>query len=192
MGSFYTSHTVRGPSQQQIVDWLGARPAFVSAAENHNVTVLDAACESQDMQALVELGSALSAHFACPVLALLNHDDDLLCLALFEAGREVDQYNSNPGMFDENGDGEYDAADGMPAPQGGDAVRLAAAFGVEGAAVESALRGDGFVMAVERHQALAAALGLPAAAVGMGYEYADAGDCPSPGDGDAFVRTGEE
>lgn len=198
MGSFYTSHTVRGPSRKDVLDWLGGRPAFVSAAENGNVTVLDEACESQDPQQLADLGSALSARFDCPVLAVVNHDDDLLYMALFEHGHLTDQYDSSPGLFDDEWDDENDGGEeggahgenGMPTPQGGDAARLTAAFGGDAAAVEMALRRTDLVFAHQRHTALAEALGLPLAGVNIGYEYAQAGDWPSPASSDAFVHTG--
>jgi hypothetical protein len=48
MGSFYTSHVVRGPSQAQVLAWLSNRPAFVSLTERAVTVILDEACESQE------------------------------------------------------------------------------------------------------------------------------------------------
>jgi hypothetical protein len=171
MGSFYTSHTLRGPSHQQLIAFLNERPAFISTTSNSITTILDQACDSQDADELNALAAQLSAHFKCPVLAVLNHDDDVLYAVLYELGRKTDEYNSNPLCFDD------DACD--DAPSGGDAKRLAAAFGAgDTGAVEAALRGTGFTLATQRHQALAHALGMPEWSVGIGYNYAEAGDLP--------------
>ncbi|HEX8610427.1 MAG TPA: hypothetical protein VF800_04000 [Telluria sp.] len=176
MGSFYTSHTVRGPSQQTLLAHMNQRRAFVSREEGGNVTVLDEATECQDPQVLGALGQSLSACFACPVLAVLNHDDSFLYLELYENGEKTDQYNSDPAAFsDEDGD-----EDGFGVPEGGDAARLCAAFGAADVAavaqVEAVLRDASFMLAVERHERLAEALGLPAFSVGLGFTYAEADD----------------
>lgn len=171
MGSFYTSHTLRGPSQQAVLAHMSERRAFVSRQEDGNLTVLDEATECQDPQVLGALAQSLSAFFTCPVLAVLNHDDNFLYLELYENGARTDEYNSNPAAFSE------DDEDGFGVPQGGDAARLCAAFGAaDVAAVEAVLRDESFMMAVERHERLAEALGLPAFSVGLGYTYAEADD----------------
>jgi hypothetical protein len=183
MGSFYTSHIVRGPSQSQVLAWLKERPAYVSVTQGGTTVVLDAACESQDGEELAELAAGLSAQFKCPVLALLNHDDDILYYELHESGKKTDEYNSSPGFF---GEGESEAG-----PSGGDAARLAKAFGVtDSAPIEAALRNPGYVFAMERHRDLAAALGLPEFSVGLGYTYAEAGEFPPGTPPDAYTHSG--
>lgn len=188
MGSFYTSHTLRGPEQADVIAWLGTRPAFVSATQARCTTVLDEECESQDPAALASLGKELSAHFACPVLAVLNHDDDVFYFALYENGVKTDQYNSNPGFGAE--DEDEDTSGGACEPVGGNAARLADAFGGDAAAVEAALRAVDVVFAVERHQALATALGLPAASVGIGFNYASEGEFPESVPADTYRAVG--
>lgn len=170
MGSFYTSHTLRGPSQAEVLARLKGRPSYVSTSERSFTTVLDEACESQDGEELAALGASLSEHFKCPVLALLNHDDDILYFELYENGEKSDEYNSNPAYF---GEAEDDR------PSGGNAALLAAAFGASDAGlVETVLRSSEYIFATERHKDLATALGIPAFAVGIGYTYAEAGDPP--------------
>ena len=171
MGSFYTSHTLRGPSQAEVLSWLKGRPSLVSSSERSFTTVLDEACESQDGEELAALGASLSEHFKCPVLAVLNHDDDILYFELYVNGKKSDEYNSNPAYFGE--EVEEDA------PSGGSAALLAEAFGASDAGrVEAILRNSEYVFAMERHRDLAAALGIPEFAVGVGYTYASAGDPP--------------
>jgi hypothetical protein len=181
VGSFYTSHTLRGPSQEDVLGALSGRTALVSRAQNGCVTVLDEACETQDGELLAQLARELSARFRCPVLALLNHDDDVLYFELYENGEKTDEYNSTPGYFE--------GAE-ISGPTGGDPKRLAAAFGVSDvAAVEAALRADEYVFAMERHRDLAEALSLPACSVGVGYTYAEAGELPPGVPGDAYAHT---
>ena len=174
MGAFYTSHTLRGPSQHEVLAWFADRPAFVSKTERSYTTILDAACELQSGEELADLGMRLSAHFKCPVLAVLNHDDDILYFELYENGEKTDEYNSSPAYFSE----EVDASN---EPIGGNATRLAAVFEANDAtSIEGILRKSGgdYVFQTDRHRDLAAALGLPAFAVGIGYTYAEAGDPP--------------
>lgn len=169
MGCFYTSHTVRGPSQQAVLAWLGERRAFVSREEGGNLVVLDEAAECQDPQVLGALAQRLSAYFACPVLGLLNQSDNFLYLELYENGVKTDQYHSNPAALSE------DDEEGFGIPQGGDAARLCAAFGAADAgAVDAVLRDASFMLAVERHELLADALALPAFSVGLGFNYVEA------------------
>ncbi|MCV2423703.1 hypothetical protein [Paucibacter sp. DJ2R-2] len=183
MGSFYTSHTLRGPSQRQVLDWLDGRSAFVSQTDREMTTVLDEACESQDGEDLAGLALQLSAHFHCPVLAVLNHDDDILYFELYEDGEKTDEYNSSPGYFDEEVEDN--------SPRGGDALRLAAVFGAsDAAAIETVLRNPDYVFAMERHDALATALGLPKQCIGIGFNYADAGEFPPGTAPEYFSRSG--
>lgn len=161
MGSFYTSHTLRGPTQEAVLAYLGLRSALVSKTENRFTIVLDEACESQDIDELSALAQDLSAHFGCPVLAILNHDGSVLYYELYEDGKKSDRYNSSPSELDESlGD----------APMGGDAARLFAAFGANDTGkIESVLRREDYSSAVERHVDLASALGIPAYGVAVGY-----------------------
>jgi hypothetical protein len=171
LGSFYTSHTVRGPAQQQLLNWLGQRPALVSKTESGITVVLDAACEDQDGEKLSSLAAQLSSHFKCPVLAILNHDDDILYYELHENGEKTDEYNSNPAYFDDSAESDE--------PSGGDAHRLCSVFGAsDPAKVDAILRDSEYVFAMERHLALAQALGLPLHSVGLGYNYASEGNLP--------------
>ncbi|MBQ0944525.1 hypothetical protein KAK07_14400 [Ideonella sp. 4Y16] len=170
MGSFYTNHTVRGPSQAQLLEWLHDRPAFVSKVEHGQAVVLDAECEEQDGEVLAGLASQISKQFSCPVLAVLNHDDDVLYFELYENGIKTDEYNSSPSFFDESADTDE--------PLGGDAERLCSVFNAtDPEKVEAALRGD-YVFAFKRHRDLALALGLPIYSVGLGYNYVSEGDLP--------------
>ena len=170
MGSFYTNHTVRGPSQAELLDWLRDRPAFVSKSERGLSVVLDAECEDQDGEVLASLAADISGQMNCHVLAVLNHDDDVLYFELYENGEKIDEYNSSPAFFDDSADSNE--------PKGGNAALLSSVFGAsDPAKVEATLRGE-YVFAFERHRDLALALGLPMYSVGLGYNYVSEGDLP--------------
>lgn len=170
MGSFYTNHTVRGPSQSELLEWLRDRPAYVSKSERGLSVVLDAESEDQDGEVLAGLASEISGQLNCHVLAVLNHDDDVLYFELYENGEKIDEYNSSPAFFNESAESDE--------PTGGNAALLSTIFGAsDQGKVEAALRGD-YVFAFERHRDLALALGLPMYSVGLGYNYVSEGDLP--------------
>src|SRR5262245_28249420 len=99
MGNFYTNYTLRGPSQQAVAAALSGRTAIVTPASNGAVVVFDEESDSQDSHAIAQLGAHLSQTLNCPVLAVLNHDDDILFYQLYEGGAQTDQYCSAPGYF---------------------------------------------------------------------------------------------
>ena len=180
MGSFYTNITVRTADTDNVAAAVrqANRTALIAPPENDATVVFDEASEQQDVEVLRALAQHLSRACECPALAILNHDDDVLVYLLYDAGKLVDEYNSAPGYFDSDGDPDTP-------PSGGDAERLAEAFSVPDRAddVERILRTDGteddeFVFAMDRHRALAMALGLPDTAVGAGFNYLEEGEVP--------------
>ncbi|HEY5895797.1 MAG TPA: hypothetical protein VIT91_21460 [Chthoniobacterales bacterium] len=171
MGHFYQNFTIRGVSRDDLVAALSGRKAFIGPVSGDCVVVFDRRSEDESN---TELGLDISEQFNCPVLAVCNHDDDLLFYQLFEGMLPVDEYSSCPAYFD-------------PAepetPTGGDVQRLCAAFGsINVSEVEAILRKpsdeSGYVMAFERHRDLVRALGLPSYAVGSSYYYISDGELP--------------
>src|SRR5512138_2530573 len=159
MGNFYTNFTLRGPSQQAVAKALAGRSAIVAPAHDGCVVVFDEQSDEQDQAVISGLASRLSKEFDCPVLAVLNHDDDIFWYQLYLSGELADEYDSSPGYFDPSAE--------PSAPAGGDAQKLCSAFGTASVAdVESILRKSsfdegGYTFAVERHADLARALGIP-------------------------------
>ena len=170
MGSFYVNYTVRCADQAAVARSLKGRSAYVTPARDGKLVVTDEAAETQELDAVREVGELLSRSLKTTVLAVLNHDDDMLWCGLFDHGRLADEYNSAPGYFD----------GGVDPPAGGDARKLCAAFGRPGSEkeVESVLRKGDYVLAMERHVDLIKALGLPDFAVGCGFSYVEAGELP--------------
>lgn len=182
MGGFYTNVTLRHADLDAVIAALEnlGRDAFVAPPHDGAIVVFDARMETQDAKEIEGLASPLSQRLHCAALATLNHDDDLLFYALFEDGRLVDEYNSRPGYFDGK----------TAAPAGGDARKLAAAFGVldKVEPLHHLLHGAEYTFETERHAALIDLLGLPPAAVGFGYETIREGETPE-GVGEGELRT---
>jgi hypothetical protein len=185
VGNFYVNFSVRSADPQQAADVLerAGRRAIVTPSRGGYVVVYDKEADRQATEPIMEVGCLLSRETGHPVFAVLNHDDDVLCYWLFEAGELSDSYNSNPDAFDED--------EGAPAWRPGDAEKLCAVLrpGMGAAAVEAILRGDcGF--AVDRHEQLADALGLPSWSVGFGYGYVARGDLEDELDASLLINVG--
>lgn len=184
MGSFYVNYTVRSADQKAVAKALAGRRAYVSPPLGGAVVVFEEASEEQDVDVVRELGEQLSKAIKAPVLAVLDHDDDMLWYGLFEGERCTDEYNSAPGYFDGT----------MDPPAGGDSRKLCSVFGRSGHEdeLETALRADSetYVFAYERHAAVVAALGLPAFAVACGFSYIEEGELPEGLAQDQLLRVG--
>ena len=176
MGGFYTNYTLRGPSQEAVANALAGRRAIVAPESNGCVVAFDEASDDQDQEVIAALASHLSGSLHCPVLAVLDHDDDILWYQLYEDGQLTDEYDSSPGYFDPAAEPSL--------PVGGDARRLCAVFGASAPdKVETILRkssydNNGYVFAHERHADLVQALGLSEFAVLKAYASFERGEYP--------------
>lgn len=154
MGNFYVNFAVRGSTQAEVASWLrkADREAIVSPTRRGATFFFDRDADRQDEEDILAVAGAVSKDLGCTLLAVLNHDDDILRYWLFTAGDLVDEYNSCP---------DY-ATDGSAAPTGGNAVQLCSAFGVAGVVgqVEKALHHTKYGFAVEQHSTLAKLLGV--------------------------------
>src|SRR5262249_2983099 len=137
------------------------REALVTDAVNGVTFFYERAADQQREEDIVSVARTVSQDLHCHVLAVLNHDDDILLYWLFANGELLDRYNSSPSHF----------TDGDNTPTGGNAVELCAAFEVPAkvAEVEKALHHTCYVFAHERHSALAELLGLPWKYSGKSY-----------------------
>lgn len=173
MGNTYTNYTLHGPSQQEVVKALAGRSAIVTPAAQGCVVVFDEQSDELLQAAVPAFALQWSEAFACPVLGVMNYDDDVFWYRLYIRGQKVDEYASWIGIA------------GHPrVPRGGDAGKLCRAFGSSNVSeVESVLRKpsegkDSYAFAVDRHADLARALGIPAFGVGAGYSYIADGELP--------------
>ena len=189
MGNFYTNYILRGPSQEAVVAALGERSAIVTPAQDGCVVVFDEASDGQDQKVITALATQLSRDLHCPVLAVLNHDDDIFWYQLYLSGKLADEYDSCPGYFDASAE--------PSAPTGGDVKKLCSAFGASAVTeVESILRKSsfdegGYTFAVERHADIVRSLRIPAFGVGAGFSSVTEGELPEGLDEDSIVRVGQ-
>ncbi len=188
MGSFYVNHTVRA-SREQVMALLQEerRTAYVSPTMGGYTIVCDRECDHQDEAEILALGRHLSGRLGAPVLAVLNHDDDILCYWLFENGETTEEYNSCPdyfadeefgglGIYDGEEDEEEFAAE-RTVVLTGPGEELCRAFGKTPllAEVRSILESPD-LFALLTHKKLLQTLGLPECAVATGYRAIALGD----------------
>jgi hypothetical protein len=187
MGNFYVNYTLRGVTQQAVADALAGRACIVTPPANDTVVVFDEQSDRQDPRVIASLAAELSGKLRCPVLAVLNHDDDILWYQLYTNGELQDEYDSSPGYFDS--DAEPSGA------AGGDAAKLCSAFGasdtarVEPILRKSAFDDDGYVFAFERHADLVNALGISPFAVGTAYASFESDELPEGLSPEDVIRT---
>ncbi len=187
MGNFYVNYTLRGPSSEAVAKVLAGRSAMVTPVNDGCVVVYDEESDTQNEEVIVELAAQLSHELDCPLLAVLNHDDDILWYQLYVGGELADEYDSSPNYFE--------AAAEPSGPAGGDAKKLCEAFGggdaaeVERILRKSALDEGGYVFAVMRHADLAHALGISSYGVGASFNYiTESGELPDGLDEDDLIR----
>ena len=161
MGNFYVniSAKVDRPTLKSMLDHMPDR-SVIGPEGNGWLTFTSEHLETQDQEVIDAYGVGLSQYIPGPMIAVLNHDDDILSIDLFEGGKRTATYNSCPGYFDERAT-EADLEPKFSNSEAFDA--LAPDGGV------TALLKERPVFAVEAHAAFAKAVGLPAAGFGFCY-----------------------
>jgi hypothetical protein len=177
MGAFYGNITLKGPSQQQVLEALRGRRAIVAPRLDDYTVAFDSVCDDQDIDGIQALASRISSQLRCSAFAVIVSDDDVLGSFLYHAGQLTDWYNSCPSYFD------FGSAKRPAGPAGGDAGKLCAAFGVDAQQeVESILRKQhgkgGYAFESNRHKDLVRTLGLPLFTVGTALANFDRGEFP--------------
>ena len=183
MGSFYGNVTLLG-TNLEAVSATATRPGFAFA---HGDTVVVFA--EEDDSEPPRSAARLSAELECIAFSAGVHDDDIFFFEVHDRGRPVtrgavpdpaDYFGIDAEMLADIDPSVLEGQDTAMTWIGGgppDPKSLVDALGrgdVE--AVRTAVTAD-FVFARERHEAIVAALGLPAGAVGWGYRYlSDDGD----------------
>ena len=199
MGNWYTNVSVKGAQQSDVVavlEELGRR-AYVTPETLGWVVVYDQQTDEFDLGILESLSLTLSTRLTCTALASCNADDDVLWLALYENGSLSTRYASSRKAF-EDGDEFPELAE--------TAQVLARVFHKPEAKLQvlSLLRKShgilgllgfylkirlGYVVEVARHLDLSNLLGMPRAAVGLGYTYVNKGEIPEGIDREGLRRT---
>ncbi len=191
MGNFYANITLAGPTQTELLNYLRkeSHDAYVSPTLDGFTVVYERECDNQNERILHSLTSELSKEFNCPALFVVNHDDDVLIYAVYQNGSCLEDYNSDPTYFTENDEEPVDQEvdeNGRPVTRLGSSIashdptplctvfnRLQAI-----ARLKVILRLRSWTFAIEQHQAIAEALGLPPFLVGSGFRYIEQGEEP--------------
>jgi hypothetical protein len=205
MGNFYVNYTIRGTDRDKIAKAFHGRNAVLTPEKNGCIVAADEESDEQDQDTVAELAQSISKNLKTHVLAVLNHDDDVLWFQLYDNGKLADEYDSAPDYFDEGDEDEDDDEEESEddededsdedeteedLPKGGNAKRLCSAFGADNPSeIEDILRSIAYTFAIERHQALVEALNIPEYAVGLSYSNAINGDLPADLDEADLLRT---
>jgi hypothetical protein len=199
MGNWYTNVAVKGAQQSDVVALLEelGRRAYVTPETTGWIVVYDQQTDEFDLGILESLALTLSTRLACTTLASCNADDDVLWLALYENGRLSTRYASSRKSF-EDGNEFPDIRETAqilarafekPAAQTQVLSLLGKSHGVLGLLSHYLKIRLAYVVEVQRHLDLSNLLGMPRAAVGLGYTYVNKGETPEGIDREALRRT---
>ncbi|EAZ91816.1 hypothetical protein [Crocosphaera chwakensis] len=163
MGPSFTNIIVKGQTQDILVNYLKQlnRIAYVSPTENDYTVVYDQKSE-QDLKQLSDLANQISKDLTCLAFAILIYDESVFCYELYEQGKLLDEYNSNPDIHDNN----YNL-NNLAFPEGGDAEKICNKLGVKSMIdkVRPILRepnnSEFYLLASTRHKRLVKVLGIP-------------------------------
>jgi len=190
---------VKGAQQADVVaalEELGRR-AYVTPETSGWIVVYDQQTDEFDPGILESLALTLSTRLSCTALASCNADDDILWLALYENGILSTRYASSRKEF-EDGDEFPDLKDTAQVlarvfekPEAKNQVLsvLRKSHGIWGLLSLYLKIRIAYVVEVERHLELSNLLGMPRAAVGLGYTYVNKGETPEGMDREALRRT---
>jgi hypothetical protein len=199
MGNWYTNVAVKGAQQTHVVaalEELGRR-AYVTPETSGWIVVYDQQTDEFDLGVLESLALTLSTRLSCTALASCNADDDVLWLALYENGGLSTRYASSRKAFEDGGefpDLQQTAqvlARVFEKPDVKSQVLsvLRKSHGVLGLLSLYLKIRVAYVVEVQRHLDLSNLLGMPRAAVGLGYTYVNKGETPEGMDREALRRT---
>ena len=162
MGGFYVSYTIQSKDEETLRRTLAGREAAYAKVGNF-ILLGDRESDNQDGDVIMKLSEQISRSLNTAVLAVMNHDDDILLYWLYRGGHLLDSYDSAPDYFKETSEPSN--------PIGGDSNVLCEVFGSDQIKnVEVVLREkfDGkFVFASERHSEIVRLINLPPVSVGF-------------------------
>jgi hypothetical protein len=198
MGNWYTNVAMKGPQQSDVVALLEelGRRAYVTPETSGWIVVYDQQTDDFDLSILESLALTLSARLSCTALACCNADDDVLWLALYENGILSTRYASSRKEFEDSDefpnlkDTAQILARVFEKPEAkNEVVRvLRRTRGILGLLRLLKFR-VAYIIEIQRHLDLSNLLGMPRAAVGLGYTYVNKGETPEGMDREALRRT---
>lgn len=175
MSTWYSAITLSGPDPNEVVQFLKRTnvDAYVTYDNDGFTTVFERESDL-DHFVLQDLAAGLSAAFSCGAIAV-TVADTVFVYFLYESGRLVDLFNSDPDVFDW----------GMNFPErGGNGKTISIVFDTDG--IESELeeildRDTRYADASNRHANLFEVLGISHDTIGLGYRYLQEEGLPDKG-----------
>jgi hypothetical protein len=199
MGNWYTNVSLRGAQQADVITALEelGRRAYVTPETSGWIVVYDQQTDEFDLGILESLALTLSTRLSCTALASCNADDDVLWLALYENGSLSTRYASSLESFEDGSEFPdlKETAEVLSRvfqkPEANNQVLrlLRKAHGVLGLLSLFLKFRIAYITEVARHLDLSNLLGMPRAAVGLGYRYVNKGETPEGMDREALRRT---
>lgn len=104
MGSFFVNFHVRSKDDDAVREAAsvsGAVQFHVAPPRRGWVSVYEQRASTQDDKAIVRLATELSSRLQTACIAFLVHDSDIACYWLMDRGEMRDEYNSDPGYFEQ-------------------------------------------------------------------------------------------
>jgi hypothetical protein len=199
MGNWYTNVAVKGAQQGDVVSLLEelGRRAYVTPEAARWIVVYDQQADEFDLGILESLALTLSTRLSCTALASCNADDDVLWLALYENGNLSTRYASSRKAFEDGNEfpGLQETAQVLARvfekPEATTQILgvLRKSHGILGLLSAFLKIRLAYLFEVQRHLDLSNLLGMPRAAVGLGYTYINKGETPEGIDREALRRT---
>lgn len=175
MGSFYVSICVSDLSASQLEHWLGQQPfaSYFGPTENNWTCFVSQPLDTQDQETIDAFGFILTGKSERKAIAVLNHDDDILSVDIFEDGQRTGGFNSCPGYFKRDPSPE-DLKPKLASPEAFARIKP----GLTTDQVVDALTDDALGDPWDIHSALVGLLELPEYSIGMGFKYVARGHSP--------------
>jgi hypothetical protein len=198
MGNWYKNVSLKDVRPADVLSQLNdfGRVAVVTPSIEGWVVVFDQECEKFDLDTLESLALTLSTRLRCSAVACFNADDDVLWFAVYKSGERTSRYASSLEEFEDRSEfsspSEFASAlcREFGKPEHANRVRaiLRRHRGLLGLLTLINIR-LAYVAEIQRHQDLAALLGMPIASIGLGYQYVSRGELPVGMDSDTLLRT---
>lgn len=163
MGLFCVNFHFRTEDQSALAASLKKRKIAnhrILPAKNGWISLLEERASDQDDRRIRQLAGDISKDLKSPAIAFMVHDSDIACYWLYDRGRLLDEFNSCPDYFDDDGGGGSPAC-GNPKEllrfclPGTSEVQLAEILGEEGVFAEGVIERLAAALGIDVNRALA-------------------------------------
>ena len=102
MGAFYTNITLQTSDLKSLITQMKKkkRNGYILTVSNRFTVLYDQGIEDQNAAMIENLSSEISERLACAAFTVLVHDSDVFAYWLYQNGKLIDEYNSDPTYFD--------------------------------------------------------------------------------------------